>query len=191
MADLLHDLRKLDPDSYEAYECVILKYALSLAEIVANDRRTRMTFEEFEQLPDTLEYHAGFVEPKHWSFYGVFNERHLASVRDRIAARLQAFVQTRELGRITIEGNAILVRGKADSVLLAVLIEASREKVEEYLAQGAHVWHLYVFSADAWIYQNTQKQIVAGAIPFEDPEVLPGFKLTLSEIFQGPGAEEE
>jgi len=52
MADLLHDLRKLDPNSYEGYGRVILKYALSLAEIVANDRRTRMTIEGSLQVPE-------------------------------------------------------------------------------------------------------------------------------------------
>lgn len=92
MSDLLHDLRKLNPESYEGFQRSVLKYALSLAEIIADDRQARMTFEEFEQLPDTLEYIEGFVEPKHWLFYGVLNERRLASVRDRIAARLQAFV---------------------------------------------------------------------------------------------------
>ena len=190
-SDLVHDLRKLDPESYEGFQRSVLKYALSLAEILADDRQTRMTFEEFEQLPDTLEYSKGFVEPKHWSFYGERNERHLASVRDHIAARLQAFVQTRELGRITIEGNAILVRGKADSALLAVLIEARREQVEEYLAQGAHVWNLSFMAENASIWQNTQRQIVPRAGSFEDPEVLPGFKLPLSEIFDGPEAEQE
>jgi len=53
MSSLLNDLRRLDPGSYQGYDRMILKYALSLLEIIANDRQTRMTWEEFEQLPES------------------------------------------------------------------------------------------------------------------------------------------
>lgn len=44
---------------------MILNYALQLAEMVAGvERQTRMTFEQFEKLPDALELVRGFVEPE-------------------------------------------------------------------------------------------------------------------------------
>src|SRR5438128_12109909 len=49
--------------------------SLSLAEIVAGeDRRTRMTMEEWTKLPDSLELVDGFIEPKHWSLYTASRE---------------------------------------------------------------------------------------------------------------------
>jgi hypothetical protein len=85
MSDLLHDLRKLDPESYQGYDRTILKYALSLLEIIAKDRQTRMTLEECEQLPGKLEYRNSRLMPGDWSFYGELNERLIASIRERIA----------------------------------------------------------------------------------------------------------
>ena len=182
MGDLLHDLRKLDAESYQGYERAILKYALSLAEIIANDRQTRMTFEEFEQLPDRLEYSHGFIEPKHWSLYQERYEKLRASLREGIAARLQEFVRARGIGSVAMEGDAILVQGGADSGLLVILVD-SGQSVKDYLARGAQVWYLRVFWREAVIYRNAEEQVLSAEDALEDPAVLPGFKLPLSEVF--------
>jgi hypothetical protein len=191
MSSLLHDLRKLDPESYQGYDRTILKYALSLLEIIANDRQTRMTFEEFEQLPGKLEYSGSRVIPGDWSFYQELNERLSASIRERIAARLQEFVRARGVGSVVMEGDAILVQGQPDSGLLVVLVEGSHERIKEHLSQGAHLWNLSFFDNAAWIYGNGKTRIPFQGGSLEDPAVLPGFKLALSEVLEEPVEEEE
>lgn len=67
---LLNDLRSISADGYSEYERIVLNYALQLAEMIAGgERRTRMSMEEWEKLPDALEFSDGFVEPKHWTAY--------------------------------------------------------------------------------------------------------------------------
>lgn len=184
MGNLLHDLRQLDPDSYEGYDRVILKYALSLAEIVANDRRTRMTREEALQLPGVLEYVDQFILPKRWSFYEERNERARALLRERIAGRVREFVRSRGVGSVSMEGDAILVQGESDSELLVVLVDGGHERVKEYLARGAQVWSLWFFHENACVYRRGREQIVPPEGALEDPAILPGFTLRLSEVFR-------
>ena len=67
---LLNDLRSISADGYSEYERILLNYAVQLAEMVAGgERQTRMSIEEWEKLPDALEFSNGFVEPKHWTAY--------------------------------------------------------------------------------------------------------------------------
>jgi hypothetical protein len=190
MSSLLHDLRKLDLESYQGYDRTILKYALSLLEIIANDRQTRMTWEEFEQIPGKHEYVDSFLRVGNWSYYAELNERERASIRERIAARLQEFVRARGLGTVAVEEDAILVRGEPDSGLLVVLVDGGYEGIQKYLAQGARIWDLSIFH-DAWIYRNAKERIVLTEGSLEDPEVLPGFKLPLREVFPKKEEEEE
>jgi hypothetical protein len=186
MSSLLEDLRKLDLESYQGYDRTILKYALSLLEIIAKDRQARMTVEEFAQLPGKHEYVDAYLSVGDWSYYAELNERERASIRERIAARLQEFVRARGVGTVAVEGDAILVRGEADSGLLVVLVDGGYERVQKYLAQGARIWDLSIFH-DAWIYRNANERIVLTEGSLEDPAVLPGFKLSLSEVFPRRG----
>ena len=182
MSSLLHDLRKLDLESYQGYDHGILVYALSLLEIIANDRRTRMTPEEFWQIPGKHEYVDSYLSVGDWSYYGELNERERASTRERVAARLQEFVRARGVGTIAVEEDAILVRGEPDSGLLVVLVDGAYERIQKYLAQGAHIWALSI-RHHASIYRNAKDRIVLTEGSLEDPAVLPGFKLPLSEVF--------
>jgi hypothetical protein len=187
MSNLLDDLRKLDLESYQGYDRGILKYALSLLEIIANDRRTRMTPEEFWQIPGKHEYVDSFLSVGHWSYYAELNERERASIREWVAARLQEFVRAREVGTVAVEGDAILVRGEADSGLLVVLVDGGYERIDKYLAQGARIWDLWKFHQQACIYGSAKERAVLTEGSLEDPAILPGFKLPLSEVFPRRG----
>jgi hypothetical protein len=147
--------------------------------------------EEFEQLPGKLEYRNSRLMPGDWSFYGELNERLIASIRERIAARVQEFVRARGVGSVVMEGDAILVQGAADSGSLVVLVDGSHERIKEYLSHGAHIWNLSTPLDEAWIYANAKHRIALQGGSLEDPAILPGFKLPLSEVFPEPEEEEK
>jgi hypothetical protein len=152
-----------------------------------------MTPEEFWQLPGKHEYVDSYLSVGDWSYYAELNERKRASIRERIAARLQEFVRARGVGTVAVEKDAILVRGEPDSGPLVVLVDGGYERIEKYLAQGARIWDLRIFHhQEAWIiYRSAKERIVLTEGSLEDPEVLPGFKLPLREVFQKKEEEEE
>src|SRR5579883_3128401 len=64
---LLEELDELEADSYTAAEQVILKYAVSLLEILSKrHNKTTWTEEEFAMLPGAVELDEGVISAKWW-----------------------------------------------------------------------------------------------------------------------------
>jgi hypothetical protein len=63
---LFDDLRLLHSKSYSPDEQIVLKYALSLSEILIGTRTITWSFEEFVKLPGALELDEGHIAPKLW-----------------------------------------------------------------------------------------------------------------------------
>jgi len=62
--------------SYGPGERLVLKYAVSLAEIVAGHPETKWTIDEFCALPGTgIELVDGMIQPKHWNPEVIFSEK--------------------------------------------------------------------------------------------------------------------
>lgn len=173
---------------------------------------TKLSFEEYQQLPDTegsgYELDEGTLvmlpSPSWWH----------NRIRDRIARRLEDFVGARKLGHVTVETEfrlsadtartpdvAFVTRERfknidiynspvegAPDLAIEVISPGKRaedivKKIHQYLDAGCRsVWIIYPALHRAEIHSPAGVQSFRNGDQLEDESILPGFSLPLTPI---------
>jgi Uma2 family endonuclease len=173
--------------------------------------KTPLTIEDFEALPAEVAKNHELVDGELVDVSGN-NPRHNHS-RDRVIAILMPWVEERKLGMVIAEqeyeflGNAygpdVTFFGREKQELLdldrrvqrfvpdlAIEVAGLSNTVEDlmrrknrYMKAGTQeVWIMSPSSREIWVYSKSGNRILTGADPLTT-ELLPGFSMTVDEIF--------